>query len=173
MHVTVYIATSLDGFIARPNGEVDWLGEPSAEAMDDFERLMAGVDCVVMGRATYETVRSFGEWPYTKPVVVLTSRDLKIPTELHDSVQTLSGAVREVCDELASRGFEKLYIDGGRTIRSFLSERLIDRLVLTTAPVLLGEGIPLFGPLDGDTNLQHVMTRVLPEGFVQSEYRVV
>ena len=80
MHATVYIATSVDGFIARSSGEVDWLGTPSAEAMEDFERLMAGVDCVVMGRATYETVRSFGEWPYTKPVVVLTSRALGDPS---------------------------------------------------------------------------------------------
>lgn len=172
MHATVYIATSLDGFIARSNGEVDWLGEPSAEAVADFERLMAGVDCVVMGRATYETVRSFGEWPYTKPVVVLTSRSLDLPDELASSVQTMSGSVHEVRDALADRGFDRLYIDGGRTIRSFLSENLIDRLVLTTAPILLGEGVPLFGPLEADTNLQHVTTRVLEGGFVQSEYRV-
>ena len=87
-------------------------------------------------------------------------------------MQTLSGSVREVVDALADRGFERLYVDGGRTIRSFLSEQLIDRLVLTTAPILLGEGIPLFGPFPTDTNLRHVATRVLPGGFVQSEYCV-
>lgn len=172
MHTTVYIAMSVDGFIARKNGDVDWLGAPTPEAMEDFAQLMASIDCVVIGRATYEKVRSFGEWPYTKPVVVLTSRDLEIPSDLIGSVQTLSGSVREVGDELASQGFEKLYIDGGRTIRSFLNERLVDRLVLTTAPVLLGEGVPLFGPLRTDANLQHVTTRVLTGGFVQSEYRM-
>ncbi len=173
MHTTVYIATSVDGFIARPNGDVDWLGAPSPDAMEDFERLMASIDCLVMGRATYEKVRSFGEWPYSKPVVVLTSRALEIPAELADSVQALSGSPREVVDRLAAQGIQRLYVDGGRTIQSFLSEGLISRLILTTVPVLLGEGIPLFGLLAVDTNLQHVTTRVLTGGLVQSEYRVV
>jgi dihydrofolate reductase len=174
MRASVYIATSLDGFIARPNGDLDWLGQPQEGGEDyGYRRFMDTVDFLVMGRNTYEKVLSFGDWSYgTKPVVVLSTRPLDIPEELANSVETLSGSPEEVSARLSGRGAKHLYIDGGKTIQGFLDAGLIQRLIITRIPVLLGEGIPLFGPLRQDIKLRHVETRTFADGCVQSEYEV-
>ena len=133
---------------------------------------MDTVDFLVMGRNTYEKVLSFGQWPYSKPVVVLTSRPINIADELAKSVEAMSGSPADIVDELSKRGAEHLYIDGGKTIQSFLGDDLIQRIIITRIPVLLGEGIPLFGPLHRDIRLRHLATRTFADGKVQCEYEV-
>ena len=126
-----------------------------------------------MGRATFELVRSFGGWPYgATPVVVLTHRPLSLPDEIAARVEVMAGEPREVAQRLGARGLRRLYVDGGRTVQGFLAAGLVERLIVTRVPVLLGRGIPLFGSLPGDVRLTHVATRSWPSGLVQSEYAV-
>ncbi len=180
---SVYIATSLDGFIARENGDLDWLGG-SGEEVDQkdkspdedygYKEFMNSVDVLVMGRNTFDKVLSFGGWAYgDKPVVVLSSRSLEIPEHLTETVEAMSGTPEEVVARLSERGMTHLYIDGGETVQRFLRAGLIQRLIITRMPVLIGTGIPLFGPLEQDIKLRHVRTQGYPSGFVQSEYEVV
>ena len=174
MKASVYIATSLDGYIARPDGDIGWLGAPSKDGEDyGYEKFMDTVDFLVMGRNTYEKVMSFGRWPYTKPVVVLAHGPVNIPDDIAAKVETMSGSPTDIVDELSKRGAEHLYIDGGKTIQSFLDANLIQRIIITRIPVLIGEGIPLFGPLQKDIRLEHVETRPFADGNVQCEYQVI
>ena len=176
MEISVYIATSLDGFIARKDGSLDWL--PGSDGSDDgsgedygYGEFMAGIDVLIMGRNTFEMVRSFGTWPYGElRVAVLSSTLGSLPEELPDNVVRMSGLPRDIREMLAADGCRHAYLDGGKTIQAFLDARLVDRLILTRVPVLLGEGIPLFGPLAGDLKLQHIKTLSFENGFVQSHY---
>ena len=172
MQASVFIATSLDGFIAREDGTLDWLpSDPEPHGYDEF---IASVDAIVIGRKTFETVLTFGEWAYgTKPVVVLSSRPSELTAPKGAVCDMMSGTPTEVVARLAERGLQHLYVDGGVTIQGFLEAGLIQRLVITRIPVLLGRGIPLFGPISRDVRLEHVATRAYPSGLVQSEYRVV
>lgn len=174
MKASVFIATSLDGFIARTNGDIDWLGEPQEGGEDHgYQEFIDTVDFLVMGRNTYEKVLSFGvPWPYEKPVVVLTHRPLDIADELASSVEAMSGSPADIIAQLRERGAQHLYVDGGKTIQAFLDAGLIQRLIITSIPVLLGDGIPLFGPLPHDIQLRHIATRTLEGGIVQSEYDI-
>ncbi len=176
MKASVFIATSLDGFIAREDGRIDWLpaGESSTDAEDyGYKEFINTVDALVMGRKTYETALGFGEWPYgNKPVIVLSSKPLKIPVKIAKSVEHMSLAPTEVVQALAKRGATHLYIDGGATIQGFLRARLIQQMTITRIPVLLGRGIPLFGALENDIKLRHIGTRHFPSGFVQSKYEI-
>jgi dihydrofolate reductase len=175
MRISVYIAVTLDGFIAREDGDVGWLDEYNRDAGEDygFGDFFASVDCLVMGRKTFEKVLSFDEWGYAgKQVVVLSRGEVAIPKELASSVECLSGSPREIVARLAQRGFEHLYVDGGATIREFLVAGLVDSLILTRVPLLLGYGIPLFDGLGKEIPLEHVATRHYPTGLVQTEYRV-
>ena len=170
----VYIATSLDGYIADRDGGVEWLQEiPNPEASDcGFAEFMAGVDAVVMGRVTYETVLGFDcEWPYSKPVIVLSRTLTAVPEELSGKVEFLSGPPADVVAHLRGRGFERLYVDGGRTIHGFLGADLIDELIVSTLPILLGGGTPLFDALPGRLTFEHVRTEVLLDAIVKSHYR--
>jgi dihydrofolate reductase len=172
MKASVFIATSLDGFIARPDGGLDWLpmggGEPHG-----YDEFIATVDAVVIGRKTYETVLSFGQWLYgTMPVVVLSSRLSTLSVPASARCDLMSGTPAEIVDRLSARGMKHLYVDGGVTIQRFLEAGLIQRMVITRVPVLLGSGIPLFGPLSHDVRLDHVTTQTFPSGLVQSEYVV-
>jgi len=169
MTASVFIAASIDGYIARPNGALDWLPGDNVES-HGYDEFMATVDALVMGRKTFETVLGFGAWPFTKPVVVLSSRPADIAVPAGAACEAMSGTPADVVERLAKRGLRHLYIDGGVTIQKFLAAGLIDRLVITRIPVLLGSGIPLFGFLDHDLVLEHVATRAFPSGLVQSEY---
>ena len=171
MRASAFVGTSLDGFIARPNGSYDFLpsggGEPHG-----YEEFFASVEALVIGRKTYETVLAFNEWPYgAKPVVVLSTRPLAA-APAGAAVERMSGEPAAVLWQLAARGIGHVYVDGGITIQRFLEAGLIQRLVITRVPVLIGEGIPLFGVTGRDIKLRHVGTRHYPSGLVQSEYEV-
>ena len=171
MKASVFIATSLDGFIARANGDLDWL-PPGGGEEHGYEAFIATVDALVIGRKTYETVLGFDTWPYgEKPVYVLSTRTLA-PALPGAVVERLSGPPAEIVAQLAARGVGHVYVDGGITIQGFLQAGLIQRLIITRIPVLLGAGIPLFGPLPRDIRLRHVGTRQYASGLVQSEYVV-
>ena len=171
---SVFCGLSLDGFIARRDGALDFLeGDGTAEMGDHgYEAFMAGMDAIVMGRNTFEVVRGFGQWPYTKKVFVLSSGnvDLSTPIAQGADLELLNASPVEVVEQLGARGFRHLYIDGGGTVQRFLRAGLIDRMILTRLPVLIGQGIPLFGPLEQDVPLRLVETRGFPGGLVQSTY---
>ena len=175
MNATVYIATSLDGFIARPDGDIDWLPVGDSGTGEDYgyHAFMDTVDVIVMGRGTYEKVLTFGQWPYRKPVVVLSSRALTFPPAVPATVESMSGSPSDVVARLEARGMQHAYIDGGVTIQGFLGAGLIQRIIITRIPVLIGTGLPLFGPVSRDIPLRHVTTRSYENGLVQSEYEVV
>ena len=170
---TVYIARSLDGFIADSNGGLEWLHQvPNQEGGDyGFSEFIARIDGILMGRKTYESVIDFDvPWPYEKPVFVLSSTLTEVPGEFTDKVCIVNGAPDEVITSLNQRGFQNLYIDGGLTIQSLLSKDLIDELILTDVPVLLGGGVPLFGALVQPLWFDHADTRVLGKQLVQRTY---
>lgn len=171
-NASVFIGTSVDGFIARLNGDLDFLpvggGEPHG-----YTEFMETVDALVIGRKTYETVLAFERWPYgEKPVFVLSSRSLA-PAPTDATVEHMSGDPAEIASQLETRGIKHVYVDGGITIQRFLRAGLIQRLIITRVPVLIGDGVSLFGPLAHDVRLEHVATRHYPSGLVQTEYRVV
>jgi len=171
---TVFVGASVDGFIARRDGGIDWL--PENPEPHGYDELIAGVDAIVMGRNTFELVLTFeGPWPYgDKRIVVLSSRpvDLSAAIARGGRVEHMAGEPADLVARLAATGARRLYVDGGVTIQRFLRAGLITRLVVTRVPVLIGEGIPLFGPTGRDIRLRHVATRSFPSGLVQSEYEV-
>src|SRR5580693_8385697 len=172
MTASVFIGTSVDGFIARPNGDLDFLPQGGGEP-HGYDEFMASVDALVIGRNTFEKVMSFEGWPYgEKRVVVLSSRPVDLSVVRNGVVEQMSGSPAEIVSQLAATGAHHLYIDGGITIQGFLRAGLIQRLIITRVPVLIGEGIPLFGTLPRDIRLRHVATRHYPSGLVQSEYEV-
>jgi dihydrofolate reductase len=173
MTCSVFIGTSLDGFIARPNGSFDFLPEGGGEP-HGYNEFIATIDALVIGRNTFETVLAFPEWPYgDKRVVVLSSRPIDLSTVRGGVVEQMAGPPAEIVSKLAASGAHHLYIDGGITIQNFLRAGLIQRLTITRVPVLIGEGIPLFGVLPQDVRLRHVATQYYPSGLVKSEYEVV
>ncbi len=175
MQTTVFVGTSVDGFIARPDGRFDFLRADGGEADEQggFEAFFSTVDAMLMGRNTYEVVLAMGGWFYRdKPVFVLSHHALK-PAPAEARVEAIHGTVGEALDQLQQRGFQHVYVDGGNVIHQALRERRVSRIVRTQVPVLIGEGIALFGLLGFDQKLAHVATRVIPGGAVQSEYRVV
>jgi dihydrofolate reductase len=180
MKVSVYIATSLDGFIARDDGGLDWLPGADPEAQGDAEgedygyrEFMDSVDVLVMGRKTYEKVLSFGKWSYEgKRVIVLSSGTVEIPNELASTVECRSSSPSDLVHDLEEAGAKHVYVDGGNTIQRFLNEGLIQQIIITRIPVLIGSGIPLFGPLEKDVLLHHVETQKFPSGLVQSRYEI-
>jgi dihydrofolate reductase len=173
MTCSVFIGTSLDGFIARPNGSFDFLPEGGGEP-HGYNEFIATVDALVIGRNTFETVLAFPEWPYgDKRVVVLSSQPLDFSKVRGGVVEQMGGAPAEIVSKLAANGAHHLYIDGGITIQNFLRSGLIQRLTITRVPVLIGEGIPLFGALPRDVRLRHIATQQYSSGLVKSEYEVV
>ena len=173
MKVSVFIGASLDGFIARPNGTFDFLpadgGEPHG-----YDEFLATVDALVIGRKTFETVLAFPEWPYgRKPVFVLSSQPVDVSAVRGGVVEQMSGTPEEIVAKLAARGVQHVYLDGGVTIQRFLRAGQIQRLIITRVPVLVGQGIPLFGTLPQDVRLRHVATESYETGLVRSEYEVL
>jgi dihydrofolate reductase len=172
MKASVFVGTSLDGFMARSDGTLDFL-PPGGGEPHGYEEFIASVDALVIGRKTYETVLGFPTWPYgQKPIFVLSTRPLA-PAPEAAVVEHLSGPLAAIPSQLAARGIRHVYVDGGITIQGFLRAGLIQRLIITRVPVLIGTGIPLFGPTTRDIRLKHIATRQYVSGLVQSEYEVV
>ncbi len=171
---SVFVGVSLDGFIARADGTLDFLeGDGTAPLGDNgYDAFMAGIDAIVMGRKTFETVMSFATWPYTTKVVVLSSGpvDLTVARARGADVDVMNAPPEELVADLAAKGFYHLYVDGGGTIQRFLRAGLIDRLIISQLPVLIGQGVPLFGSLEKDIRLKLASSRTFPGGLVQSEY---
>jgi len=173
MKASVFIGTSLDGFIARSNGDLDFL-PPDGGEPHGYNEFIASVDAIVIGRKTFETVLAMNPWPYgNKRVVVLSGNPIDLSKVVGGVVEQMAGPPAEIVSKLAATGAHHLYIDGGITIQRFLRAGLIQRLIITRVPVLIGEGIPLFGSLPEDIRLRHIATKYYPSGLVSSEYTVV
>ncbi len=173
MIASVFIGTSVDGFIARPNGDLDFLPADGGES-HGYNEFIASVDAIVIGRGTFETVLAYPSWPYgKKQVIVLSSRSLDLSAVRGGVVEQMGGSPTEIVAKLTARGFRHLYVDGGVTIQRFLREGLIQRLTITRVPVLIGSGIPLFGALPRDFRLRHIQTQHYPSGLVKTEYEVI
>ena len=173
MRISVFVGASVDGFIARANHELDWLPEGGGEP-HGYEEFMASVEVLVIGRKTFEKVLTFTPWPYgSKRVVVLSSQQLDLSVAVGAIIEQMNGTPAEIAQQLGATGAGHLYIDGGITIQGFLQAGLVDRLIITRVPVLIGCGISLFGTLPHDIRLKHLATRDFPSGLVQSEYQVL
>ena len=171
----VFIATSLDGFIARKDGDIAWLlDRDNSDEDHGYDAFIAGIDIILMGRGTFEKMGAVRPWPYSRPVVVLSSTlsQSDVPDDLTNKVRVVTKAPEEVLHMLALEGHRKVYVDGGLLIQSFLRAGLIADMVITSVPVLLGEGRRLFGKTDADISLCHEETKSFPSGLVQSRYRV-
>ena len=168
----VYIGASLDGFIARADGDIGWLMKfADAGAIEAYNEFIANIDVMVIGRGTFETVLGFPSWPYNEPVFVLSRTLNEVPASLRNKATITSLEPSELLQHLSDQGFKAAYIDGGKVIQSFLAADLIDSLIVATIPVLIGSGIPLFGALDTDINFEHVRTSSYPNGLVRSYYQ--
>jgi len=169
---SVFVATSVDGFIARLDGTIDWLPGGDTPGEDyGYAAFYQTVDVVVMGRRTFEICRSFDPWPYKgKRVVVWTRGSPSVPPALAGAIELSGLPPIDLMEHLAYTGSSHAYVDGGMTIQAFLAHGLIQKLTITRVPVLLGIGTPLFGPLEREVSLQHVVTRSYPNGLVQTSY---
>ena len=175
---SVFIAASVDGFIARMDGDIEWLHRPEYECPAlkglTYDEFMTTVDALVMGRKTLDKVLSFPEWPYeNKRVVVLSHGEVSLPPELRSTVDVVAGDPALIVAQLAAQGLRHLYIDGGQTIQAFLAAGLINEIIITRIPVLLGKGIPLFSQLGDERDLFLIDSAVSDNGFVQSRYQVL
>jgi dihydrofolate reductase len=172
MNLSVFVGTSLDGFIARRNGDYDFLpadgGEPHG-----YDEFIASVDTILIGRKTFEVVLNLPSWPYSdKRVVVLSHRPLDF-SGITGRVEQMSGEPVQIAQKLAATGAKHVYVDGGITVQEFLRAGQIHDLTITRVPVLIGEGIPLFGSVPQDIKLRHIGTRQYKSGLVKSEYEVM
>jgi dihydrofolate reductase len=177
MRTIVYLGISLDGFIARPDGGLDWLEHDACGDDYGFAAYLESIDALVMGRTTFEMLLSFGvDWPYgDRPMLVLsrTAGPTLVPEELRDRVVVHAGPPEVALALLAEQGADRVYVDGGALVRSFLAEGLIDELTLSRLPIVIGEGVAPFGPLPHDVRLRHVSTQAFASGVVQSRYEVI
>ena len=171
MKISVYVGTSLDGFIARKDGDIGWL-EPfqNKEVGDSYAEFISNIDAIVLGRGTFEKVLDFPSWPYEKKVFVLSSRMKRIPDRVSGKATLLSVKPGELLKYLAGEGLSNIYVDGGKVIQGFLQEDFVDEVTITQVPVLIGSGIPLFGFLGRDLQFRHLRTNVYSNGLVSSRY---
>lgn len=173
----VFIATSLDGYVARKDHALDWLTkQPNFEGDDGgFAAFMESVDGLIMGRGSFRTLLGFDEWVYTKPVIVLSNSmtDEDVPKHLKSKVRLSRSSPRDLMQELEQEGWKRAYVDGGKIVQSFLREGLITDLTITSIPILIGEGISLFGTIEADIDLALEHSRQLATNMLQATYRVV
>lgn len=170
---SVFIATSLDGYIADKNGRIDWLHSiPNPDHLDmGYGAFTSKVDATVMGRTTFETVCAFDiDWPYEKPVFVLSTTLKQVPEKFKDKAQVVNGSLSAVLKQIHQKGCHRLYIDGGATIRSFLKEDLIDEMIITIIPVLLGGGSPLFSELSKPLEFECIDSKIYLNKIVQNRF---
>ena len=168
----VYIATSLDGFIATSDGRLDWLEKIPNPSQSDYGygEFIKSIDAIVMGRKTFEKVLTFGQWVYDKPVFILSNSLTNLPEPIREFAEIIRGDIKEIITQLNQKGYKNLYIDGGRVIQSFLQEDLIDEIIITLVPILLGKGVPLFGKLEQHLQFRHKTTEIYDHTLVKSHY---
>ena len=172
MKTSVYIGTSLDGFIARMDGNIDWLTQyANDDAIHAYQEFINGIDAIVIGRGTFEKILTFPSWPYEKKAFVLSTSLKQLPDTLKNKATLLSMKPKELLSYLAGMDFSSIYVDGGKVIQYFLKEDLIDDLIISRVPVLIGNGIPLFGFLNGDLKFKHMRTEIQSNGLVRSYYK--
>jgi dihydrofolate reductase len=164
---------SVDGFLARPDDTFDFL-QTGEQEPHGFSEFLASVDVVVIGHRTFDIVLKLGHLTLygNKPMIVLSNHSLDFSFAPGGMIEQMSGEPTAIVTQLKSRGFKHVYVDGGITIQRFLAAGVIDRLVITRVPVLIGAGVPLFGPLPRDIRLRHIATRSYNGGLVQSEYEI-
>jgi len=174
MATIAYFGCSLDGYVADKDGGLEWLDMVPNSENDDlgWVDFMERVDVQLMGRATFETVLGFNcPWPYTKPVYILSNTMSKVPDGYEDKIELISGELVDVVQTLHAKGYKNIYVDGAKTIQGFLKEDLLDELIFTTLPVLLGGGVPLFASLENKLEFELVKSEVLLNAMVKSYYR--
>lgn len=174
--VSIYVAASLDGFIARKDGDIAWLDDHNNDSSEDYGyiQFMDSVDALIMGRNTFEKILTFRQWPYgDKPVIVLSTQALRMPERVPNTVRVMTADPATLVESLSAEGAKHLYIDGGNTIQRFIAAGSADEITITRIPILIGKGIPLFGTLDRDIKLKHIETRLFANGFVQSRYQLL
>lgn len=169
----VYIASSLDGYIARANGDISWLDDiPNAKNSDfGYAEFIDRIDGILMGRNTFDAVLEFDTWPYTHPVFVLSNTLKKVPENLNKQVNIVNGDLKTILNNLKEGGVVNLYVDGGKTIQSFLKEDLIDEMIITTVPILIGDGIPLFGYIEGDLKFKCEKVEYISDYVIKHYYK--
>jgi dihydrofolate reductase len=174
MNTVAYIATSLDGYIADSDGGVDWLNEITNPDQSDygFADFLSGLDAILMGSNTFRVVQSFGVWPYTKRVYVLSNSIGAVPSGYENRIQLISGSINAALSKIREEAGDNIYVDGGKIIQSCLARNCLSQLIVTTVPIILGKGIPLFAPSDQRVWLSHVKTEVLGAGLVKSTYSI-
>lgn len=175
--VSVFIGMSLDGFIARKDGDIKWLDNENKKVTYEedfgFTNFMQSVDALIMGRNTYEQVLTFDNWPYkVKSIIVLSTKDIRIPSKLTKTVTISQESPKELIGQLSNQGIKHIYVDGGITIQNFLSEGLVDEITVTIVPIIIGEGKSFVKSLPKDILLIHLKTTVFEFGFIQIKYRI-
>ncbi len=172
----VFIAASLDGFIARKDHTLDWLPQEKVEGEDPgYDTFIESVEGLIMGRASFKNVLSFGDWPYQKPVIVLskTLTDNDIPKELKNKVEISQLSPEKIMQSVQDRGWKRVYVDGGQVVQSFIRAGLIEDLIITFIPILIGDGQRLFGPVSKDINLKLINSKAFGSGMVQNQYKII
>jgi len=173
--VSVFVATSMDGYIAREDNSIDWLENLEANGDQDYgyHEFISNIDAILMGRNTFDVVKKLKDWSYNgMPIFVLTHHPLDLHPGKYTNVHPIQGEPRQVLADLEKRGFNHLYIDGGKTITEFLSASLVDEMIITRIPILLGKGIPLFGSLEKEIKLELKSTIDFKDGLIQNTYKV-
>ena len=170
----VFIAASLDGYIADKNGGIEWLHSvPNPDNLDlGYNNFISQIDAIVMGRVTFETVCGFDvDWPYTVPVFILSNSMNEVPEDYNEKAYHVNGSLSEVLNQIHQKGYYRLYIDGGTTIQNFLKEDLIDDMIITTIPILLGGGFPLFSEMQHVLDFELTDSKVYLKDTVQNHFR--
>lgn len=176
MKTFAYIAQSIDGFIAKPDGNLDWLDHNSYGEDYGFREFLRNIDVILMGANTFSVIMNFDEWVYTNKKVFIMSNKIKtedIPERLRDKVEISNLSPRKIITVLREKGCQEIYVDGGKVIQSFLKEDLVDELIITQIPILLGDGIPLFGKLNREIKLELVENQSFKSGLIQNRYKII
>lgn len=174
--ISVFIATSLDGYIARKNGDIDWLvkfNPPTREDEDKdcgYSKFYSGIDALVMGRNSYEVVSNFDPWPYQGKRVVVLSSTL---TSINEHAELFKGDITHLVEKLHADGIKHIYVDGGATVSQFLNVDLVDQMIISLIPVVLGSGIPLFSKINNDKWCRLISSKPYSNGLVQLQYKLI
>lgn len=174
MKTVAYIAVSLDGYIADKKGGVDWLNNlPNPDDSDfGWSEFISGIDAILMGRNTFNIVEAFDVWHYEVPVFVASKSMRVAPPGYEDRIAIIKGGISELLSQVRDAGYHNIYVDGGQIIQACLREHVLDELIITHIPILLGEGIPLFCHLDQIIDLEHKGTEIYKPGLIKSHYRI-